>query len=319
MEFSRASVGFVDVFATRHLPVVGTGADLAPRDFRRHHCRFVFLDPVCARDPRLQAARHPVWLDGLAVRRLHPRLRPHACILDLYVVGADLRPRRPGQGADRDRLDRHRGTAVAADPADPGDPDRGAAARGACRARGGRTPAPALGIPSRAFPRGGGQREHDPPGTEDGSRRPAHRRHRARLQQHPHRHHRHHRHPRRGGHPQPPAHRDHRIDPRRRRARRIADATPAGVCAQAAAAAERRRRQRADGRHHRAAATDHRRPCRYRFPPDARSAARAGRCQPARHRDHQSRAERARRDAEGRTAHDRDPHRRAQAVRRARP
>ena len=87
-------------------------------------------------------------------------------------------------------------------------------------------------------------REPAAPGAEDGGDRPAHRRRRARLQQHPHRHHRHDRASVRRGRVEPATAADRRGGRRSRNARRAAHAAHAGLRAQAAAAGADDRPQR---------------------------------------------------------------------------
>ena len=77
------------------------------------------------------------------------------------------------------------------------------------------------------------------PGAEDGGDRPAHRRRRARLQQHPDRHHRDDRASVRRARGRPEARADRRGDRRGGHARRAAHAAHAGLCPQAAAAGAR--------------------------------------------------------------------------------
>ena len=85
------------------------------------------------------------------------------------------------------------------------------------------------------------------------------------------------------------------------------DQAPARLCPQAAAAAARGRRQCACARSRKAAASDARRAHPDHPAARGRCLAGAGRPEPAHHRDSQSRAERARRDAGRRQARARDP------------
>ena len=143
-------------------------------------------------------------------------------------------------------LGRHGGVAADAAAA-PGAADPHAACARQCGARGGnRTPPQGRGH-GPAFSGDRGQRGPGPAGAEDGSHRPAHRRRRARLQQHADRDHRH-------IEILADAVKDRRSSPRspndqrRRGAGRRPDAASAGLRAPAAAAAAQHRRQRAGRR-----------------------------------------------------------------------
>ena len=145
--------------------------------------------------------------------------------------------------------------------------------------------------------------------AEDGCGRPAHRRRRARLQQHPDRDHRHHRHPGGSRRRAAPARRHRQADRRSRRTRRQPDQASAGLCPQAAAAAARSRRQRAGAGGGEAAASDARRTHRNHAAAGRRRMDRAGRSEPAHHGRAQSGNQCARRDAQWRQARARDQQR----------
>ena len=148
-----------------------------------------------------------------------------------------------------------------------------------------------------AFSGDRGHRVPGPAGAEDGSHRPAHRRRRARLQQHPDRDHRHHRNPRRRGQGPPASGPDHQSDQRRGGARRRPHPASAGLRPPSAAAAAQHRRQRPGHRCGAAAAADARRADRNRIDAVAGFRAGADRSQPALDRDPQPRLECAGRHA----------------------
>ena len=152
----------------------------------------------------------------LGLRDLRRGLRGDPPAVDPHAVGAGLRHRGRDQrlpGADLGRD--HGGTAADA-AADPGAADTHSTSAGLCGARGGNQATPQRRGHGQAFSGDRGHRGPGPAGAEDGSHRPAHRRRRARLQQHSDRDHRNHRNPRRCGQGPSASRPDHQHDQRRR-------------------------------------------------------------------------------------------------------
>ena len=173
----RALAGFLLSVPARDLPVVAAGVDLASRGLGRGDRRCLFLDPGCAFDLRVQAARCRLRLGVLGLCSVHHGMRLHPCVLDRNPVGADLWHRGLDQGDDGAGLDHHRAHAVAAVAEGAGAAVVLAASRYRACAGAGR----------HAAARG---RRHAASRPEDGRDRPIDRRRRTRLQQPAHHHHR---------------------------------------------------------------------------------------------------------------------------------
>ena len=165
MGLLRTHPQLLDVFTARHLPVVGARADLAPCRLGRLHRGCLFLDPVCSRNSRHQAARPPVRLGLLGVRGLHHGVRPDACAVDLHALGPGLWHRGHRQGGDGGGVGLHGWRALAAAAEDPDDPLPVPASKGPGRARTGGNQEPRRDAAAQAAGRCAARdaREHDAP------------------------------------------------------------------------------------------------------------------------------------------------------------
>ena len=262
------------------------GLDLDLRTVRRRHRPRLFFHTARPRRDRPPEAGPRVPAAAPAVRRLHPAVRrdPLARCLDALV--ADLRRSGGGQGDDGAGVDLHRRRALEAD---------------ACRTRA----SFALAVPrgQRGAAGDGGEAL---PGAEDGGRRPADRRHRARLQQHD---------PGRGRRPDADRAPDRerpargyrslrRTDAARAEQRGRPDEPPVGVLSQAGSAAEAHRARPLHCRHEGILAAHPRPGDSAEARARRREVRRRLRRPPARGRAAQSRHQRARRDAGRRAADD---------------